>query len=144
MDHLMGKILLIVIWVGLGIIFLSIGLLVKKIHNVKVQACDGTTTATIKGYKKVDSDNGYTYAPVYQYIVNGNTIEKASSISYGKEKYEVGTQVVLHYSSMEPEKFYVEEEESSISKVYVGFKVAGILMIVVGCGLAIASFFFVL
>ena len=108
-----------------GLFFVVVGVAMIMFQKSQNKKCTEVTTATV--IDNVHPDHGSTvgkYMPVFQYIVNGQTITQTSSLASKPKKYEIGDKVELHYNPDNVNEYYVPGYNSS--KLGIIFILAGL------------------
>ena len=98
----------------IGIISLCRGSKTKK-------RCTASASAVIVAVEKEDDEAGrentrkkYTYTPIYEFTVNGNTVRKSGGIySHNKKEFKVGDVSTVMYNPEKPEEFLVNGKSGS-------------------------------
>ena len=77
--------------------------------------CVTETTATVQDIKeecvKIVDDYNYTWYPIYQYYVNGESVVQKSEFGGYKDTFQKGQQVILYYNPENPNEIFVPEEK---------------------------------
>lgn len=103
--------------------FLAPAIIVLVMRAYKQATCTEQTTAIIIDYKAVASQQDITFHPVYKYVVDGQTVTKASAYSSTSfvKKYQPGDTVCLYYNPNKPQGIYVPAENKGINLLIGGF-----------------------
>lgn len=123
-----------------GALFIVFGVFSIKSENAKAKRCVAPAMGRIvrvdvEYEEKEDSIRKQkNYIPVFQYIVNGKTVESSSNIiSRDKKKYKVGDTAEILFNPSKPSEFVIKGKSK---KSGVGFGIAmmaiGVLLIVLG------------
>ena len=96
-----------------GIVIVLLGFLSIKKGSQKKNRC--TASAVIVEVQAEKDEAGsenshkkYTYTPIYEFVVNGNTIRKNGGIySHNKRDFNVGDTMAVKYNPDKPEEFLV-------------------------------------
>lgn len=98
-----------------GIVIVLIGILsIRKGSHTK-NRCTASASAVIVEVQAEKDEAGsenthkkYTYTPIYEFVVNGNTIRKNGGVySHNKREFNVGDTVEVKYNPDKPEEFLV-------------------------------------
>ena len=112
--------------IAFGVFFIIVGIAVLLFQNNKKNKCTETTTATVVDLiRKKTSSSHRTFAPVFEYNVNGQTVRVTSSYSTRHIKHNIEDKVELKYNPNNVNEFYVPGYNS---------KGLGILFILAGLG----------
>ena len=128
------------IWFIVGALFIVFGVFSIKSESAKAKRCVAPAMGRIvrvdvEYEEKEDSIRKQkNYIPVFQYIVNGKTVESSSNIiSRDKKKYNVGDTAEILFNPSKPSEFVIKGKSK---KSGVGFGIAmmaiGVLLIVLG------------
>ena len=98
-----------------GIVIVLIGILSIRKGSQKKNRCTASASAVIVEVQAEKDEAGsenthkkYTYTPIYEFVVNGNTIRKNGGIySHNKKDFNVGDTVAVKYNPDKPEEFLV-------------------------------------
>ena len=98
-----------------GIVIVLIGILIIRKVSQKNNRCTASASAVIAEIEKDDDEAGregtrkkYIYTPIYEFVVNGNTIRKSGGIySHNKREFSVGDTATVKYNPDKPEEFLV-------------------------------------
>ena len=123
-----------------GALFIVFGVFSIKSENAKAKRCVAPAIGRIvrvdvEYEEKEDSIRKQkNYIPVFQYIVNGKTVESSSNIiSRDKKKYNVGDTAEILFNPSKPSEFVIKGKSK---KSGIGFGIAmlalGALLIVLG------------
>ena len=126
--------ILITALVGFGMLFLLLGLFIKRKVSKKIAACTARTEAVVKEINRevnlsAGTDSYYSWFPVFSYTVNGSEVIVRSTIGSQKKRFEVGQQVTLFYNPDKVYEYYVPQE--SILTVSTIFIIIGAAHIVI-------------
>ena len=98
-----------------GIVLVLLGFLsIRKGSHTK-NRCTASASAVIVEIQAEKDEAGsenthkkYTYTPIYEFVVNGNTIRKSGGIySHNKKDFNMGDTVAVKYNPDKPEEFLV-------------------------------------
>ena len=98
-----------------GIVIVLLGFLSIRKGSQKKNRCTASASAVIVEVQAEKDEAGsenthkkYTYTPIYEFVVNGNTIRKNGGIySHNKREFNVGDTVEVKYNPDKPEEFLV-------------------------------------
>ena len=98
-----------------GIVIVLLGFLSIRKGSQKKNRCTASASAVIVEVQAEKDEAGsenthkkYTYTPIYEFVVNGNTIRKNGGIySHNKKDFNVGDTVAVKYNPDKPEEFLV-------------------------------------
>ena len=98
-----------------GIVIVLIGILSVRKGSQKKNRCTASASAVIVEVQAEKDEAGsenthkkYTYTPIYEFVVNGNTIRKGGGIySHNKREFNVGDTTTVKYNPDKPEEFLV-------------------------------------
>ena len=98
-----------------GIVITLIGILSVRKGSQKKNRCTASASAVIVEVQAEKDEAGsenthkkYTYTPIYEFVVNGNTIRKGGGIySHNKREFNVGDTTTVKYNPDKPEEFLV-------------------------------------
>lgn len=115
----------------LGVIFLIVGLGIRKNYKRKLEKCDVHTVAKVLGNVKervsTDDGNMYSYFPVIQFYVNDKAVKQKLTIGYSK-KLEIGSSLEIMYESNKPNNVLIIEKNPQ-RKIYRIFMGIGMIML---------------
>ncbi len=128
------------IWFIAGAFFIVFGVFSIKSENAKAKRCVAPAIGrVVRVDVEYEDKEGSTrkeksYVPVFQYIVNGNTVESSSNISSrNKKTYNVGDTAEILFNPSKPSEFVIKGKSK---KSGIGFGIAmlalGALLIVLG------------
>ena len=123
-----------------GIAFVLFGILSIGKGSQKKKRCTASALAVIVEIEKDDDEAGregtrkkYTYTPIYEFTVNGNTIRKSGGIySHNKHDFNVGDTSTVRYNPDKPEEFLVSGKS--------GGKIFGVALVLFGLVLIVIAF----
>ena len=128
------------IYAAVGILFILFGISSIKKTKAKSKRCVAPAVGRIvrvdTEYRENDKGrrvvSGYT--PVFQYIVNGKTVENPSNVgSSNKREYQVGDTAQILFNPSNPSEFVIAGKSEKSGKGFgVVMMVIGILMIFLG------------
>ena len=103
-----------------GIVIVLLGFLSIRKGSQKKNRCTASASAVIVEVQAEKDEAGsenthkkYTYTPIYEFTVNGNTIRKSGGIySHNKKEYHVGDTSTVMYNPDKPEEFLVNGKSS--------------------------------
>lgn len=116
----------------LGIFFLIIAAIASSSARKKRKLCTEKLEARIADVEcsesfSVDGYRADSWYPVYEYMVNGITMKRRSSVGHARKNFREGQNVVIYVNPENPDEFYSpEEKEGLIPKIFIGL---GILLI---------------
>lgn len=98
-----------------GIVIVLLGFLSIKRGSQKKNRCTAAAFAVIVEVQTEKDEAGsenthkkFTYTPIYEFVVNGNTIRKNGGIySHNKKDFNVGNTATVKYNPDKPEEFLV-------------------------------------
>lgn len=98
-----------------GIVIVLLGFLSIRKGSQKKNRCTASASAVIVEVQAEKDEAGsenthkkFTYTPIYEFVVNGNTIRKNGGIySHNKKDFNVGDTVAVKYNPDKPEEFLV-------------------------------------
>ena len=104
-----------VVYLLVGIVIVLLGFLSIRKGSQKKNRCTASASAVIVEVQAEKDEAGsenthkkYTYTPIYEFVVNGNTIRKNGGIySHNKKDFNVGDTVAVKYNPDKPEEFLV-------------------------------------
>lgn len=138
-----------IFFICFGILFSTICFLMKKVNKRDKILCTEKTIATVVELKKVRGirhtggfgGSSYTYHPVCEYEVNGETLRIMASIGSNPSDYYINQTINILYNPNTPSKYIIEGEKvtKTISTVFILFS---ILFIIIGIVMLIAALFF--
>lgn len=103
------------VWGLVGLIFLIIGLVMKKVRKRKEINCTCKVFGKVKDIarRQTYSNNGYssTMHPVFEYNIGGLTYIKESQVGSSQSKYAIGQDVEIFYNPDNPHEYYVVGEK---------------------------------
>ena len=106
-----------------GIVIVLLGFLSLKKGSKKKNRCTASASAMIVEVKAEKDEAGsenthkkFTYTPIYEFVVNGNTIRKNGGVySHNKREFNVGDTATVKYNPDKPEEFLVNGKSSGKS-----------------------------
>ena len=123
---------------------MGVGFFIHKKHAELKKVCTMQTTGKVTGMKREESvstetdSDGHTrkttsvyYYPIFQYVVNGKSIEKKSTVGTGKPQFTEGQDINVMFNSDKPEQFYVVEDKQSGS-FGIAFMIFSAVVIIFG------------
>ena len=98
-----------------GIVLVLLGFLSIRKGAHKKNRCTVAASAVIVDVQAEKDEAGsenthkkYTYTPIYEFVVNGNTIRKNGGIySHNKKDFNVGDTATVKYNPDKPDEFLV-------------------------------------
>lgn len=98
-----------------GIVIVLLGILSIRKGSQKKNRCTASASAVIVEVQAEKDEAGsenthkkFTYTPIYEFVVNGNTIRKNGGIySHNKRDFNVGDTATVKYNPDKPEEFLV-------------------------------------
>ena len=104
-----------VVYLLVGIVIVLLGFLSIRKGSQKKNRCTASASAVIVEVQAEKDEAGsenthkkYTYTPIYEFVVNGNTIRKNGGIySHNKKDFNVGDTVAVKYNPDKPKEFLV-------------------------------------
>lgn len=98
-----------------GIVIVLLGFLSIRKGSQKKNRCTASASAVIVEVQTEKDEAGsenthkkFTYTPIYEFVVNGNTIRKNGGIySHNKRDFNVGDTATVKYNPDKPEEFLV-------------------------------------
>ena len=98
-----------------GIVIVLLGFLSIRKGSQKKNRCTASASAVIVEVQAEKDDAGsenthkkFTYTPIYEFVVNGNTIRKNGGIySHNKRDFNVGDTATVKYNPDKPDEFLV-------------------------------------
>ena len=115
-----------------GIVIVLLGFLSIRKGSQKKNRCTASASAVIVEVQTEKDEAGsenthkkFTYTPIYEFVVNGNTIRKNGGIySHNKRDFNVGDTATVKYNPDKPDEFLVNGKS--------GGKVLGIALLLFG------------
>ena len=94
-----------VVYLLVGIVIVLIGILSTRKDSHKKKRCTATASAVIVEVQAEKDEAGsenthkkYTYTPIYEFVVDGNTIRKGGGIySHNKRDFNVGDTATVKF-----------------------------------------------
>lgn len=115
----------------LGVIFLIVGLGIRKSYKKKLENCNVHTVDKIvdcvKERVSTDDGNIYSYFPIIQFYVNDKEVKQKLSIGYSK-KLEIGSSLEIMYEANKPNNILIIEKNPQ-RKIYRIFMGIGMFML---------------
>ena len=104
-----------VVYLLVGIVIVLLGFLNIKKGSQKKNRCTASASAVIVEVQTEKDEAGsenthkkFTYTPIYEFVVNGNTIRKNGGIySHNKRDFNVGDTATVKYNPDKPDEFLV-------------------------------------
>ena len=98
-----------------GIVIVLLGFLSIRKGSQKKNRCTASASAVIVEVQAEKDEAGsenthkkFTYTPIYEFVVNGNTIRKNGGVySHNKREFNVGDTATVKYNPDKPEEFLV-------------------------------------
>lgn len=98
-----------------GIVIVLLGFFSIRKGSQKKHRCTATASAMIVEVQTEKDEAGsenthkkFTYTPIYEFVVNGNVIQKDGGIySHNKREFNVGDTATVKYNPDKPEEFLV-------------------------------------
>ena len=106
-----------------GIVIVLLGFLsIRKGSHMK-NRCTASASAVIVDVQAEKDEAGsenthkkYTYTPIYEFVVNGNTIRKSGGVySHNKKQFKVGDTATVKYNPNKPDEFLINGKSSGKS-----------------------------
>ena len=102
-----------VVYLLVGIVIVLLGFLSIRKGSQKKNRCTASASAVIVEVQAEKDEAGsenthkkFTYTPIYEFVVNGNTIRKNGGIySHNKRDFNVGDTMAVKYNPDKPEEF---------------------------------------
>lgn len=128
------------IFMGMGLLFLLIGILLVKMFARRRQAATMVTTARVVDVERGRDSNGSTYYyPVFEYYAGGRMLRVKSSVGSSPCRYQTGEEIELFYDPEKPEKFWCMRDTKMMKLlcgIFMGiggiFLVLGIVFMITG------------
>ncbi|WP_455617132.1 DUF3592 domain-containing protein [Eisenbergiella sp.] len=128
------------IFAGMGLLFLLLGLFLMKVFGRRRQTATMITTARVVDVEcKRDSNGSTYYYPVFEYYAGGRMQQVVSTFGSSPCRYQTGEKTELHYDPEKPEKFWCERDTKMMKLlcgIFMGiggiFLVLGIVFMVTG------------
>ncbi len=123
-----------------GCVIFLLGFLSIRKESRKKKRCTASASAMIVEVQAEKDEAGsenthkkYTYTPIYEFTVNGNTIRKSGGIySHNKHDFNVGDTSTVRYNPDKPEEFLVSGKS--------GGKIFGVALVLFGLVLIVIAF----
>ena len=123
-----------------GIVIVLLGFLSIRKGSQKKNRCTASASAVIVEVQTEKDEAGsenthqkFTYTPIYEFVVNGNTIRKNGGIySHNKRDFNVGDTATVKYNPDKPDEFLVNGKS--------GGKVLGIALLLFGLVIVAIAF----
>lgn len=104
-----------VVYLLVGIVIVLLGFLSIRKGSQKKNRCTASASAVIVEVQAEKDEAGsenthkkFTYTPIYEFVVNGNTIRKNGGIySHNKRDFNVGDTATVKYNPDKPDEFLV-------------------------------------
>jgi hypothetical protein len=119
-----------------GGIFMCVSVEMRSSNEKKKQSCKELTRAVVVDMKQesstsnIDSVATFSWYPIYEYTVNGQTIRKKSYFGQSKQIFYPGQEIELYYNPNDYNEFYVPKEKA---EGFVNiFKIIGGVLLVLG------------
>ncbi len=135
-----GKLVVLILSSGtafLGIIFLIVIIIAKKVEKQKQEKCTQKVEATIVDVieeRSINSDDIMTYPfPVYEYQYHNETFRTTASIGSVQKKYEIGKKEEIYIDPSNPKNIYLKDKETmtKIIKVFTYTTIALLVLSIV-------------
>ena len=106
-----------------GVVIVLLGFLsIRKGSHTK-NRCTASASAVIVEVQAEKDEAGsenthkkYTYTPIYEFVVNGNTIRKSGGVySHNKKQFKVGDTATVKYNPNKPDEFLINGKSSGKS-----------------------------
>lgn len=128
------------IFAGMGLLFLLIGIFLMKVFGRKRKTASMVTTARVVDVEcRRDSGGSTYYYPVFEYYAGGRMQRVVSIFGSSPCRYQTGEETELHYDPEKPEKFWCERDTKMMKLlcgIFMGiggiFLVLGIVFMVTG------------
>lgn len=120
-----------ILFLLIGVAFVAAGVVGWKVSSAKESHCDATAIATVVDMIEGETEDGYVYYPVLQYMVNGQEYKGRYSIGSYPPAFEIGGKTRIMYNSEDPWEFIVKGDSTPIILVIV-FSILGVAMVLVG------------
>ena len=130
----------VIIYAVIGILFILFGLSSIKKTKKKSARCVAPAVGRVvrvdvnykeneRGHRSVES-----YTPVFEYIVNGVSVESESNVgSTNKKEYKVGDTAEILFNPSKPREFVIKGKSEKSGKGFgVVMMLIGVLIIVLG------------
>lgn len=104
-----------IVYLLVGIVIVLLGFLSIRKGSQKKNRCTASASAVIVEVQAEKDEAGsenthkkFTYTPIYEFVVNGNTIRKNGGIySHNKRDFNVGDTATVKYNPDKPDEFLV-------------------------------------
>lgn len=127
-----------------GLVIVLIGFLFFKKHKDLKRVCTMQTTGKVidmrreeKVSTETDSD-GHTrkttsinYFPKFQYLVDGKTFEKESTVGTNRPRFTKGQDINVMFNPSNSEQFYVVEDKEA-GRFGIYFMIFGAVILIIG------------
>lgn len=127
---------------GMGLLFIVIGILVMAVWNKRRQKAVMNATAHVADVERRRNGKGNTYYyPVFEYYAGGLMRRVTSSFGSNPGRYQIGEEVELLYNPDKPEQFWSERDAKMMKLVcgiFIGF---GVFFLIMGIFLLIKGIF---
>lgn len=132
----------VIILIGLAIVLIGFWFY-KRQQNLKSVCTMQTAGKVISIERRVEfntetDSNGntrksksVTYYPVFQYIVNGKSIEKKSTVGTSRPRFTEGQDINISFNPNNPEQFYVAEDKAA-ERFGIYFMIFGVAVLILG------------
>ena len=106
-----------------GIVIVLLGFLSIRKGSQKKNRCTASASAVIVEVQAEKDEAGsenthkkFTYTPIYEFVVNGNTIRKNGGVySHNKKQFKVGDTATVKYNPNKPDEFLINGKSSGKS-----------------------------
>lgn len=120
-----------------GLIFFIVGGIFRGSMGKLKENCTETTTGIILDYEEKeqkDSEGHYDtyYYAIYEYDVDGKTIEHTSSLGVGNKPDDEGESVDVHYNPNDVYECYIDSELKTSGVLAIVFQVVGGVLLIIG------------
>ena len=128
------------VWALVGVAFLSVALILRRVNRNKMQRCTRTAAGTVVEvvYRRRGNGERGAYHPVVEYAVDGEIFRMHSGARHNPPQYQGGESVNVHYDPEQPEYFYIGDNGTAhvLEKVFL---LAGLVCILLGSLIAYAA-----
>lgn len=136
MENLTKVLFLIVaVLLALGVVFIIVGIGLKKRENSREKYCTQRVIATVVDLVREEIEDCShvsigearlkSWFPVYEYVANGSVIRKKDFVGTAKPEVTVGQKVEIFVNPSQPDEFYcLNEKLSRIRKIFTGIGIA--------------------
>lgn len=126
-----ARIYIAVIFAGIGLLFLIIGIFVAVFFRKRRENASAVTIARVADIIWRRGNDGGCYYPVFEYYANGSVRRVTSSFGSSPCRYKEGEEVEIHYNTQKPEQIWAERDEG-IKKLLCGIfiGIGGLFMVI--------------